>query len=722
MGQTAPTSVPTARPGGRVPGLPEKLPGKSTISPFRRPGGPVPSRVPSRVPKTLPQKPPQRGHVAKPTGPPLSSLQSADPLLLEQLFPPEQDPAKAPQPGACERPFKGGQCPELYALTAQFPRAGGPGIISTVYPYQVYGPIQVLRVVQGQSAYTHITTVTAVDPVTRQVQTWTDVERGGAPAPIMLTPIGHTDDCGDLPLPAGCTPGGHTGAPLPQTKPKPVPQTVPTTLPRTLPKPILPPGETEVVPFKRPRRPPSKAPPRPLPKPPAKDPPKPPTPSEPSQPEPPQRWDPGPPTRQPTKPAPSKQPVPQKPTDVPPVPLRPTHPLPGRNPTEQPSPVPTPLLPPTPQPRPTPQVVPQPQPQPVPTPQPAPVPTPIPTPQKVPQPQPAPVPTPQPAPIPPPTPTPTRQPKPRPTPTPQAVPSPVPGGDDGKPKPPPGRKGEIGNLPGPEAKPSPISQPQRRKAHDTQNQQPPSVPLPNIGEFPTELPAPEPETEPECDCNPPLEEDEETMVIRWKSIQVPVVECHQDSATGVFTPLRKLTVIPILATKTGNEAAKVVGMYEALAAANEKLCEQCNPPAAVASLPELWELKASNQRNQLQVSYKRADNTNRSRWHLTIPHFDYALREAFSPPAYQKGKYACSLTLADNSHLLVNAHTPAEGKRVITYFNAFIERSLQGNMEAMQYSYVPRRNILEVEVTPVFLKYFEPDDIVPRWTKTLTSL
>lgn len=720
--QTLPKSAPTTRPGGGVPKLPSQLPGKNNAIPVRRsPGRLVPRRAPSRIPKSAPRKPPQPGRVSRPTGPPLSSLQGADPLLLDQLFPPEQDPEKAPKPGECDREFTGGQCPGIrYAITwtYTYQRSNGEDVTQTgTRPANndTRGPISASRLTINNAGYPTLACTTTRSTGLRG-QTGL-ASSGATSTPISgsitsVTPVGNVpDNCGNLPLPEGCTPGGRNGSALPATRPRPAPQTLPSPVPQTPPKPTHPPGETEIVPFKRPQRPPQKEPTPPPQETPKPEPEKPTTPSEPEQPTPPPQWDPEPPTKQPTKPPPNKEDSPdRRPQPIPPVPAPQPSPLPTVAPKPQPSPEKKPGA--------VPQPVPAPNPQPTPTPQPGQPPQPTPQPLPIPQPQPQPHPQIVPTPAPGLTPQTARTPalhK-----APKQKPSPTPATESGGGKQPPSQKSPVTDPPSPSDRPSSI--PTRRPKQAPQKT-PEKLPVQDVGEFPSDLPEPQPDPnpEPECECNPPLQEDEETMVIKWKTIQVPVVQCFQDANTGVFTPIRKFSSIQIISTKTGDEASKVAGLYEELAATNEKLCEQCNASnVPLASIPDLWELKAPKQRDQMQIQYAKVDNSSRSRWHLTIPHFNEALKNSFIPTAYQKGKYACNLELPDASYILVNAISPQEGLRVIEYFNTFVISDLQGHIGNMKYSYLPGRNIQEIEVKPVFLKLFaaqQPE--IPSWTKRL---
>ena len=150
----------------------------------------------------------------------------------------------------------------------------------------------------------------------------------------------------------------------------------------------------------------------------------------------------------------------------------------------------------------------------------------------------------------------------------------------------------------------------------------------------------------------------------------------------------------------------------------------------VPIIPDSWQPKIiSNERPQLVVVFK-PNSTNylkpRSRWSLSIPHFDFnqanlnnQLRKI---PEYDKGRYRGSYTLKDNSKIVVYAKSSNEAKR-------FIIRIIASNI--IKSDYVVNRNNLddeiivskargdyeELRVTPTYVKYFATgqQNLKPDW-------
>lgn len=371
----------------------------------------------------------------------------------------------------------------------------------------------------------------------------------------------------------------------------------PTEIPDTAPAPpppVIDPGEGEndIAPFRRPR--PPSPPPTETPEPPPTERPE----SEPPQADPPERYDPVPPTipaRPPTRTPPTPEPPPSRRRSSP------GGPGPGPAPSPQP-PAPAPTSP-------TDPVRPMPPP-------PAPDPPPVETPAEVPAPTIQP--DPPPAPVPP---SPQPQPPIQPAQTPERPTAPTPPGQPSGPD----RQQEQerqrqeqerqeierqrqqesdrqrqererqeqeqqqrqqSGLPSgvPTFQPGGEQQQQQQSGLPSgvptfepsgqQQQQTSGLPAPGFSDFPD--PEPPPQPEPECECFPAVDpEKEEAIAVQWINIAVPTVTCSEGQ-DGVWRPQRQNISVQVISTRTGNERAKVRGIYEQMAKLAEAECEGRN--------------------------------------------------------------------------------------------------------------------------------------------------
>lgn len=111
----------------------------------------------------------------------------------------------------------------------------------------------------------------------------------------------------------------------------------------------------------------------------------------------------------------------------------------------------------------------------------------------------------------------------------------------------------------------------------------------------------------------------------------------------------------------------LTGLYravEALTRAVGLIWERlrCLEGGAIA-VPEWWAVRPGADVPQLAIAFRSVNSD--SKWSLTIPHYNKG--PDFKPqiPRYQKGSYFSTLTLTDNTKLVVNAKSHAEGERVI---------------------------------------------------------
>jgi hypothetical protein len=115
------------------------------------------------------------------------------------------------------------------------------------------------------------------------------------------------------------------------------------------------------------------------------------------------------------------------------------------------------------------------------------------------------------------------------------------------------------------------------------------------------------------------------------------------------------------------EGAGLSGVYRALEVFSDTLeaiwsAVKCGEGGAIA-IPEWWAVRPGADVPQLALTF-RAEAKN-SYWGMTIPHYNKG--PDFKPqiPKYSKGSYFTTLTLTDNTKLVINAKTFAEGERVV---------------------------------------------------------
>jgi hypothetical protein len=325
----SPAPLPTTIPGPPV----ITPPGTNTIQPFRRTGGgvsvpqPVKRLPQTRTPSRVPDNPvPKR----VPTGMPPSTISFMEPELAAELGfiePPMPAEEREPRVTPLPPPFKGGQCSGIsYRLKG----------INTATGYSVSfgsmtGPIVTARVQNFQEVYGYFQARARAIVInhsdTFNASQFSSLLYPAESSYVELTRAdGLPDTCGDPPSPGveEKPPLGWGNEPLPDWPISgmptiPAPETIPDSLPEEFQpfQPFIDPDSVpEIVPFKRPGRPPDPEEPEAPPSPP--DPPETPEepPSEPEQPDPPPTWDPEPPTT-PTSPPfedPNKTPEPDKPT------------------------------------------------------------------------------------------------------------------------------------------------------------------------------------------------------------------------------------------------------------------------------------------------------------------------------------------------------------------------------------------------------------------------
>lgn len=150
---------------------------------------------------------------------------------------------------------------------------------------------------------------------------------------------------------------------------------------------------------------------------------------------------------------------------------------------------------------------------------------------------------------------------------------------------------------------------------------------------------------------------------------------------------------------------KLTGMHEGICVTND-------PPSAI---PEWWQVRAGSDRPQLVVIYKGGN----SYWSMAIPWYkgSYKSKIINQVPSFTRGSYATILTLSDNSKVVANASSKAEGEKVMTQIKALITGSLLKNAELKSGGERKGKQIKSIKVQPVYAKYFAhgQQDNLPDW-------
>ena len=139
-----------------------------------------------------------------------------------------------------------------------------------------------------------------------------------------------------------------------------------------------------------------------------------------------------------------------------------------------------------------------------------------------------------------------------------------------------------------------------------------------------------------------------------------------------------------------------------------------------ASLPDSASFRVPSIVPQLTLQFKEANSSKGSRWHITIPRFNEAYKDALQPFTYQKGNYRCGLELTDNSKIIVNAITEAEGRRVIAHCLQFVRAEFQTSLDLIRVNKIPSRDFRQVQVVSCYAKYFAGRlDEPPQWVRKI---
>jgi hypothetical protein len=352
----------------------------------------------------------------------------------------------------------------------------------------------------------------------------------------------------------------------------------------------------------------------------------------------------------------------------------------------------------------------------------APAPQRSPSPSPAPQPSPAPAPMPnQPAPIPlpsiDPTAAPTADPRPRfdpaPAPAPNRSPSPAPN-PSGKPF--PGKQKNPGDYhfeyydEGYKT-PEIVKEKQKEQQQNKQNQYQPA-PQPN--------PAPEPKPAPDFDaCKDPCIAD---MHDTSKGQKPKTIEYKLFKKCGDNGPEFEAKTLNVPENQA--DALKIL-----LDDAADRKGEKCTLEANTLTIPEWWAVRPGADRPQMVILYAEVLKTGKlttSRWQLTIPHYNRPKGAKPSIPKYKKGNVKGTLTLTDNSKIVINASTASECRKVINKLKILIPVALRTKEgKAIKPTILEREDgpLKQVDVIPLRGDFYLKGQLSgkPDWSVNLTA-
>ena len=256
-------------------------------------------------------------------------------------------------------------------------------------------------------------------------------------------------------------------------------------------------------------------------------------------------------------------------------------------------------------------------------------------------------------------------------------------------------------------------------------------PFPKDDPFPDPAPLPQPQpspsggggsgggggTEPDKgDCDPCVKLDEVLGLLKQEFvIQALLTPCEAEGGESETVNSRDYTtnIQGLQGLSASNQAilSTLVKVWDAV---------KC-PPDTHGSIPESYIAKAPTIKPQLQIQFKESSGNSHSRWHITIPHFNQAFKDRLYFPEYEKGNVRCVLTLKDNSKIVVNAASKAEGQTIITACLSYVEPGYAVSITEMSSHEFPNRNIKRVRVKACFAQYFSGTlEAPPNWIRRIT--
>lgn len=236
------------------------------------------------------------------------------------------------------------------------------------------------------------------------------------------------------------------------------------------------------------------------------------------------------------------------------------------------------------------------------------------------------------------------------------------------------------------------------------------------------IPIPTPNKDPEDIYEPPIKKkdkkvdtclfDEEKIKKLIRSlkakIEIPLVEAVQRKVNGaeIWIPKINRTQIEVIAIDE-NTAASMALVYRKIAEIQIDLIKLRNTDPPIAVIPEWWQIRIGADRPQLVALYaepSKQGKLGRTRWPITIPHYDGAIKKPQLPP-YNKGQWEGILTLKDNSKLIINAASAGEADSLLKQFSRFIKpQMLVGSISKVGLRKGPK--LKQCRVVPTNARYF----------------
>jgi hypothetical protein len=171
----------------------------------------------------------------------------------------------------------------------------------------------------------------------------------------------------------------------------------------------------------------------------------------------------------------------------------------------------------------------------------------------------------------------------------------------------------------------------------------------------------------------------------------------------------------------GDEAEAIKALLDDIA---DRKAEKCDRQDGTLTIPEWWAVRPGADRPQFVIMFAEIYGTGKlgkSRWQLTIPHYNRPKGAKPSIPKYRKGNWQGTLTLTDNSKIRINAATASEAKRVINKLKILIPvqyRTVNG--KAIKPTILERADgdMKECDVTPIRGDYYKTGQRqnLPDWS------
>lgn len=180
---------------------------------------------------------------------------------------------------------------------------------------------------------------------------------------------------------------------------------------------------------------------------------------------------------------------------------------------------------------------------------------------------------------------------------------------------------------------------------------------------------------------------------------------------------------PLQATYEGKGLG---GVYSAIAAITESLNlihadTKCPPDTDCnAALPMAFETKVG-EIPQLVILWGNVEGGS-SRWAMNLPHprADLGPKSQFSFPPYRKGNVQFTLVLKDNSKIILNANSKADGQGIMAYLKTLVNPAFLTDAQPRITENAGSGNLASPRVRATFIKAFSGHrDQAPLWSKAL---